>query len=42
MRRYIERNIEDKLASLIIERNKDKIFGISVTVSNGEILVDSI
>ena len=42
MRRYIERNVEDKLAGLIIERNTEKIFGISVTVKDGEILVDSI
>jgi ATP-dependent Clp protease ATP-binding subunit ClpB len=42
MNRYIERNIEDKLANIIIERHGDNIFGVSLSVSDGEITIDTI
>ena len=40
MRRYIERQVEDKLANLILENYHNKITGISLIVSNGEIMVE--
>ena len=42
MRRYIERNIEDKIATLIIDNYNSKPVGISLTVENSEIKIDSI
>ena len=42
MRRFIERNVEDKVASLLIDRFEDKIFGISILVKNDEITIESI
>ena len=42
MRRYIERNVEDKIASLLIDKYEDKIFGISLSAKNDEITVDTI
>ncbi len=42
MRRFIERQVEDKIASLLIDRHEDKIFGISISVKNDEIIIDSI
>ncbi len=42
MRRYIEKNLEDKIASLIIERYEAKPVGISVTLENDEIAINSI
>ena len=42
MRRYIERNIEDKLASVILDNYGTHISGISLKVVDGEIAVDFI
>lgn len=42
MRRYIERNIEDKLASVILDNYGTHISGISLKVLDGEIAVDFI
>lgn len=42
MRRYIERNVEDKLASVILDNYGSQIRGISLSVNNGEIVVDFI
>jgi len=42
MRRYIERNIEDKIANLLIENYENKLLGISLSVKDGEIVIDSI
>ena len=42
MRRYIERHVEDKLASLVIENFENKISGIALSVNDGDIKVDSI
>ncbi len=42
MRRFIETHVEDKLAELIIGGYESEISGISLTVKNDEISVDSI
>ena len=42
MRRFIERNIEDKLASLIIDNYDSRLSGFALSVNNGEIKVDFI
>ncbi len=42
MRRYIERNVEDKLANVIIENYGKNIFGISLSAKKDEIVVDFI
>ena len=42
MRRYIERQIEDKLANVILDNYSSGINGISLTVSGGEIKVEYI
>jgi ATP-dependent Clp protease ATP-binding subunit ClpB len=42
MRRFIEKNLEDKIASVIIDRYESKPSGISVAVKNDEIIIDSI
>ncbi len=42
MRRFIERNVEDKIASLIVDEGRTNLIGISLGVSDGEIKVDSI
>ena len=42
MRRYIERNIEDKIATVLIEACGKDISGISVSVMNGDIVIDHI
>ena len=42
MRRFIERSVEDKLASVILDNYSDKISGISLTISNGDIKVETI
>ena len=42
MRRYIERNLEDKLANLFIDNYEKRPTGISLTVKDGEIMIDSI
>lgn len=42
MRRYIERNVEDKLANVIIENYGKNIFGILLSAKKDEIVVDFI
>ncbi len=42
MRRYIERNVEDKLAAVILDNYGSTIKGISLTAPDGEIKVDFI
>ncbi len=42
MRRYIERNVEDKLAAVILDNYGRTIKGISLTAPDGEIKVDFI
>ena len=42
MRRYIERNIEDKLATVILDNYGRGISGISLTAPSAEIVVDFI
>ena len=42
MRRYIERNVEDKLANITIENYGKDIFGMSLSVKDGEIAVEFI
>ena len=42
MRRYIERNVEDKLASVILENYGRGIKGISLTAPDGDIKVEFI
>ena len=42
MRRFIEKNIEDKLASVIIENADKRLVGISLTVENGDITVNAL
>ena len=42
MRRFIERNIEDKLASLIIDNYDSRLSGFALSVNDGEIKVDFI
>ena len=42
MRRYIERHVEDKLANITIENYGSDIFGMSLSVKDGEIIVEFI
>ena len=42
MRRYIERHVEDKLASIILDNYHNKLSGISLTVFDGDIKVEYI
>ena len=42
MRRYIERQVEDKLANVILDNYGKTIKGISLTVADGEIMVEYI
>ena len=42
MRRYIERNVEDKLATVLIDNFKANISGISLSVKDDEIWLDFI
>ncbi len=42
MRRYIERNVEDRLASLVIENGGKHFMGISLSVENDDIAVKTI
>ncbi len=42
MRRFIERNIEDKLASLVIDNYQKKLTGASLTVEDNEIKIETI
>ena len=42
MRRYIERNVEDNIANIIIDSLPDKIYAIAITAKDGKIKIDSI
>lgn len=42
MRRYIERNVEDKLAGVILENYNSKISGISIKIENDDVKIDFI
>ena len=42
MRRFIERNVEDKLANVILENYSSKISGISITIDKEDIKIDFI
>ena len=42
MRRYIERNVEDKLANIIIDSLPNKVYAIAMTVADEKIKFDSI
>ncbi len=42
MRRYIERHIEDKIASVILDNYDTKLSGISLSVSDGDINIETI
>ena len=39
MRRYIERQVEDKIASAVLDNYSTKITGISLSVSDGDIVL---
>ncbi len=42
MRRYIERHVEDKIASAILDNYSSKLSGISLSVSDGDIKLETI
>ena len=42
MRRFIERNVEDRLAEIVIANYETKLTGVSLTVENEKIKIDSI
>ena len=42
MRRFIERNVEDKLASVILENYNSQISGISIKIENDDVKIDFI
>ena len=42
MRRYIERNVEDNIANLIIDSMPNKIYAIAITEVDGKLKIDSI
>ena len=42
MRRYIERNVEDSIANIIIDSLPTKIYAVAMTVKDGKIKFDSI
>ncbi len=42
MRRFIEKNVEDKIANIIIDNYETHILGIHLSVRDGEIVVSSI
>ena len=42
MRRYIERNVEDIIANLIIDSIPNKVYAISISESDGKLKIDSI
>ena len=42
MRRYIERNVEDNIANIIIDSLPTKIYAIAMTAKDGKIIFDSI
>ena len=41
MNRYIEKNIEDKLANLIIDAGDKSLYGIALSVKDNEIVIDT-
>ena len=42
MRRYIERNVEDSIANVIIDSMPNKVYAIAITAKDGKIKIDSI
>ena len=42
MRRYIERNIEDSIANVIIDSMPNKVYAISISVADEKLKIDSI
>ena len=42
MRRFIEREVEDKIASVVLDNYSSKISGISLSVSGNEIILETI
>ena len=42
MRRYIERNVEDGIANVIIDSMPNKVYAIAITAKDGKIKIDSI
>ena len=42
MRRYIERNVEDSIANVIIDSMPTKVYAIAITVADGKLKIDSI
>ncbi len=42
MRRFIERNVEDKIANVVIDNYEKTLVGISLSISNEEIVVHAI
>ncbi len=42
MRRFVERSVEDSIASLIIDKAKTSLLGIHLTIENDEIQISSI
>ena len=42
MRRYIERNVEDNIANLIIDSMPNRICAIAITAEDGKLKIDSI
>ena len=42
MRRFVERSVEDRIASLIIDKAKTSLLGIHLTVQDGELHISSI
>ena len=42
MRRYIERNVEDAIANIMIDKFPEKISGVSVDLFDGKIKIDTI
>ena len=42
MRRFIEREVEDKIANIVIDNGKNGLLGLHLFIENGEIKVNSI
>ena len=42
MRRFIERNVEDKIANLIVDNYTKTFVGIHLSISDDDIVVDAI
>ena len=42
MRRFIEKNVEDEIASIVVDNNGKNLIGISLSVKDGGISVDAI